>query len=210
MALRDEIIEVIEELGKSIESKEEVREMTEEDSPDALTLPGVIIKEGVSEYVQAPMSVFLDKITDKVNELTTDVEDLEDRGETVIEDAGSATSLANSAAGRAETAAESANSAATSASNQGDYAKDQGDYAKDQGDYAKNMSEHPAYIGEDNYWYLWDYATQKYVKDSSAKGDDLHYEEMTEQEKEDLARRVLETLAFASDDTCEDIINELT
>ena len=84
------------------------------------------------------------------------------------------------------------------------YAKNQGDYANEQGDYAKNIGEHPSYIadgtaakpGDANYWYIWDYDAQSYVKDAYAKGDDLHYSEMSQQEKEDLAGNVLAAISF--------------
>ena len=90
--------------------------------------------------------------------------------------------------------------------------------ANTQADRAKGWADHPPYIadgtephpGDLNYWYLWDESTSGYVKGPYAKGDDLHWDEMSEQEKEELARRVVESLTFASDETCESIIDELT
>ena len=94
--------------------------------------------------------------------------------------------------------------------------------------------------GDANYWYIYDTTNDTYVRSVYAKGDDLHWGEMTEAEKEDLARRVLDqiafddvptagsdnavksggiynalatkqdTLTFASNETCESIIEELT
>ena len=81
--------------------------------------------------------------------------------------------------------------------------------------YAKNMADHPAYIadgtdGDANYWYIWDYASQQYVKDAYAKGDDLNYDDMAAGEKAALASMVAQELVFATTGTCEDIIDELT
>lgn len=98
------------------------------------------------------------------------------------------------------------NNAATKAQ----YAETQGDYAKAQGDYAKEWNDHPPYIGEDEYWYIWDSTNSQYAKSIKAQGDDLNWDEMTEEEKEDLAQRVLNVLIFASVATCEEIIDELT
>lgn len=56
----------------------------------------------------------------------------------------------------ANTATDNANSKATLAGNEADR--------------AKNMNDHPAYIGEDDYWYFWDYTNQRYVKGEYARG----------------------------------------
>ena len=93
--------------------------------------------------------------------------------------------------------------------NAASYANDKGSYASNQGDYAKNLADHPAYIGNDNYWYIWNYDSQQYVKSSPAKGDDLHWDEMTEEEKEELAQSVIAQLAFATPETCASIVDEL-
>jgi hypothetical protein len=82
-------------------------------------------------------------------------------------------------------------------------------YAKDQGDYAKNMAEHPAYVGDDDYWYLWNYATQAYVKGPYAKGDDLDFSTMTAEEIQRLVDNIKDSIVFATVQTCEDIIDEL-
>ena len=103
------------------------------------------------------------------------------------------------------------------AQTQGETAERQGNFAEAQGDYARNIAEHPSYIangtqekpGDLNYWYIWDYDTQQYVKDAYAKGDDLHYDEMLDEEKEDLARKATEALVFATVETCEAVIDEL-
>lgn len=93
------------------------------------------------------------------------------------------------------------------------YAKQQGDYAKGQGDVMKAWNEHQPYIGngitgDANYWYIW--VDGRYVKSVYAKGDDLDYSTMTEQERQRLIDNIKEDLIFASEQTCADIITELT
>ena len=64
-------------------------------------------------------------------------------------------------------------------------------------DLAEEYNSHPPYIadgtqakpGDVNYWYIWNHATQTYGKDAYARGSDLDYSSMTEQEKQDLANR---------------------
>ena len=73
----------------------------------------------------------------------------------------------------------------------------------------EEWNTHQPYIGDDDYWYIYDTTNDRYVRSVYAKGDDLHYEEMSQAEKEDLARRVLANLVFASVETCESIIDEL-
>lgn len=92
-------------------------------------------------------------------------------------------------------------SATTAATNATTAANNAAAYANTQGNYSKNMADHPAYIGEDNYWYIWNYAQQKYVKSSYAKGDDLDWDSMTEEEKQALADEVLSRIAFDSKPT---------
>ena len=121
--------------------------------------------------------------------------------------------MANDAAALANTKAGLANDAATLANTKAGYAETQGDYAKAQGDIMKAWNEHQPYIGDGttgdaDYWYIW--VNGAYVKSVYAKGDDLHYDEMTQQEKDDLAARAAQSLLSASIQTCEDIIDELT
>lgn len=62
---------------------------------------------------------------------------------------------------------------------------------------AAELGAHPPYIadgtqakpGDLNYWYIWSHSAQEYVKDAYARGSDLDYGSMTEQEKQDLANR---------------------
>lgn len=90
--------------------------------------------------------------------------------------------------------------------------------ANTQANRAKEWADHPPYIadgtqahpGDLNYWYIWNDVTDTYVKSPYAKGDDLHWDEMTPEEKQALAQSVLEQLVFATEETCEDIIDELT
>ena len=64
-------------------------------------------------------------------------------------------------------------------------------------DLAEEYNLHPPYIadgtqtkpGDVNYWYIWNHATQTYIKDAYARGSDLDWDGMTEQEKQDLANR---------------------
>lgn len=42
------------------------------------------------------------------------------------------------------------------------------------------------------------------------KGDDLHWEDMSEEDREELAQSVLDSLVFATTGTCESIVDELT
>lgn len=72
-------------------------------------------------------------------------------------DANSAATLANTKAGVAQTAATNADNKAN--------------YANTEADRAKNLNDHPAYIGNDDYWYFWNYTLQAYVKGEYARGD---------------------------------------
>lgn len=149
---------------------------------------------------------WLDNMKPAIQQATTDAS-------SAATSANSAATSANTAASLANEKATAANSAATLANTNAGYAETQGDYAKQQGDYAKSWNDHPPYIGNGtngdlNYWYVWVNAT--YIRSVYAKGDDLDWSTMTEQEKDDLAARVLAQLTFASVQTCEDIIDELT
>lgn len=42
--------------------------------------------------------------------------------------------------------------------------------ANTQANRAKNMNDHPSYIGDDDYWYLWNYDSQQYVRGEYARG----------------------------------------
>lgn len=70
----------------------------------------------------------------------------------------------SNATNTATRAAEAAAEKASLAQSKAEYAQIKGDYAKNQGDFANAMGTHPPTIGEDGYWYNYDYATEKYVK----------------------------------------------
>lgn len=78
-------------------------------------------------------------------------------------------------------------------------------------DWLAQMDAHPPYVGTDNYWYVWNPTAGQYEKSSVyAKGDDLHWDEMSQAEKNDLAQRVLNGLIMASVSVCESVVDELT
>lgn len=99
----------------------------------------------------------------------------------------------------ARAALEAASAATTAAGN----ANGKADYAKDQGDYALEMAVHYPYIadgseerpGDTNFWYLWSHAQQQYVKGPYAKGDNLEFSNMTQEEKERLTAEILSSLS---------------
>lgn len=116
-----------------------------------------------------------------------------------------------------ETAKTKGNTAADKASlaqQKAQYATEQGDYAKLQGDKAKNLNEHPAYIadgtadkpGDANYWYVWDYLSQQYIRAAYAKGDDLDYSTMTEADLQRLIDNIKADLVFATPAECRAIV----
>lgn len=93
-----------------------------------------------------------------------------------------------------------------------DEAESAAEHATQQGDYAKEWNEHPPYIGDGrtgdlNYWYVW--VNHAYVKSSYAKGDDIDWTTMSQEEYERLVQNVKQDLVFATAYTCEDIIDEL-
>lgn len=93
------------------------------------------------------------------------------------------------------------------------YAKQQGDYAKAQGDIMASWNAHQPYIGngttgDANYWYIW--VNGAYVKSVYAKGDDLHWEEMTQEEKDDFFQKALDKLVIATPQETRAMLNELT
>lgn len=86
-------------------------------------------------------------------------------------------------------------------------------YANQQAELLEEWNTHQPYIGDgttgdENYWYIW--SNGQYVKSVYAKGNDLHWEDMTETEKQDLAARVLAQLVFATPEETRAMLNELT
>ena len=136
--------------------------------------------------------------------------------------ANDAAELANTKAGLADDAATLANTKAALADEKAGLADEKATlantkavYAGEQGDYAKNMAEHPAYIadgttGDLNYWYVWDYTTQQYVRSAYAKGDDLDWSTITQEEMERLIDSIKEDLVVASVSEAVQAVSELT
>ena len=136
--------------------------------------------------------------------------------------ANDAAELANTKAGLADNAATLANTKAGLADEKAALADEKAAlantkavYAEEQGDYAKNMAEHPAYIadgttGDLNYWYVWDYTTQQYVRSAYAKGDDLNWDSITPEELQRLIDNVKEDLVVASVSEAVQAVSELT
>ena len=118
----------------------------------------------------------------------------------------------------ADTAATNANSKASLADTAATNANTNADYAQTQGDYAKEWNDHPPYIadgttehrGDPYYMYLWDITTHSYVRGAYVKGADLDYSTMTPEEYARLVENVKSSILFATVQTCEDIIDELT
>lgn len=127
-----------------------------------------------------------------------------------VSDANTAATNANNKASLANTAAQNADNKASTAQSQGNDAESKGNFAKTQGDYAKAWNDHPPYIGNDNYWYLYNTTTHAYVRAAYAKGNDLDYSTMTPEEVQMLIDNIKSDLIVASVETCESIIDELT
>lgn len=81
-----------------------------------------------------------------------------------------ATTDANNAAANANNKAALANDKAGLANEKAALANEKAAYAKTEGDRAKNLNDHPAYVGEDDYWYLWNEEQQQYVRGEYARG----------------------------------------
>lgn len=124
------------------------------------------------------------------------------------------------------TRAESDHSTASSdhSTAQSDHSTAQGDHTTAGQDHTQATAQtalmeawntHLPYIGDGttgdlNYWYAYNPSTELYVKGPYAKGDDLHWDEMSEEEKEDLADKVRDELIFATVEEGQQAINELT
>lgn len=115
---------------------------------------------------------------------------------------------------RADTDHQNSTNAAGAANTAAGNADQKATYAKNQGDTAKEFNDHPAYIGDGttgdlNYWYLYDITQHQYVKGAYAKGEDLDYSTMTQEEIDRLVENIKSDLVFASVETCESIIDEI-
>ena len=116
--------------------------------------------------------------------------------EAATSSANTAASTATQQGNAAEAKGNTAQSQGNAAENKGNDAQTKGNFAKTQGDYAKAWNDHPPFIGDGttgdlNYWYLYNVSTSQYVKGSYAKGDDLHWDDMSAAEKERLINEML-------------------
>lgn len=133
--------------------------------------------------------------------------------EAVIAQAASDHTRANTDHSTATSDHSTAQSDHTTSTEKSAYAKQQGDYAKAQGDIMASWNAHQPYIGngttgDANYWYIW--VNGAYVKSVYAKGDDLHWEEMTQEEKDDFFQKALDKLVIATPQETRAMLNELT
>lgn len=194
MAVTEEFIEQVSEaldqLGYSVEQEEDViSDVSQID--DDVTLPGIRVQGGtMTGYVSMKLAVlkqYLDNTVQTIQQtwdawfsdvLPTGVRSIwttwfgarQTEWDTMSTDVGNATEMAVQAAGNADSAAQNAQQKAGVAEDKAAIAAGQAEYAKEEGDRAKNLNDHPAYVGEDDYWYLWDYAEQQYVRGEYARG----------------------------------------
>ena len=78
----------------------------------------------------------------------------------------------------------------------------------------EDWNENPPYIGDGttgdlNYWYLYDAKTEQYVKGPYAKGEDIDWSTISQEDYQRLVENVKEDLVFADADTCRSIVSEL-
>lgn len=194
MAVTEEFIEQVSEaldqLGYSVEQEEDViSDVSQID--DDVTMPGIRVQSGtMTGYVSMKLAVlkqYLDNTVQTIQQtwdawfsdvLPTGVRSIwttwfgarQTEWDTMSTEVGAATEQATQAAGNADSAARNAQQKAGVAEDKAAIAAEQAQYAKTQGDRAKNLNDHPAYVGEDDYWYLWDYDNQQYVRGEYARG----------------------------------------
>lgn len=194
MAVTEEFIEQVSEaldqLGYSVEQEEDViSDVSQID--DDVTLPGIRVQGGtMTGYVSMKLAVLKQYLNNAVQTiqqtwdawfsdvLPTGVRSIwttwfgarQTEWETMSTEVGNATELATQAAGNADSAAQNAQQKAGVAEDKAAIAAEQAQYAKGEGDRAKNLNDHPPYVGNDDYWYLWDYDNQQYVRGEYARG----------------------------------------
>lgn len=173
------VAEALDELGYSVENENDVIDDVSQLNDD-VTLAGIRATGGtMTGYVSMKLAVLYQYLQGRFTAIqniwsawfgtdaTTGVQGewgtLKTDAQAATTAANNAATNANSKATQAETAAGTANRAATNADNAADNAGNEA--AK-----AKNMNDHPAYIGDDDYWYFWDYDNQEYVKGEYARG----------------------------------------
>lgn len=186
----EQVSEALDQLGYSVEQEEDViSDVSQID--DDVTLPGIRVQSGtMTGYVSMKLAVlkqYLDNTVQTIQQtwnawfsdvLPTGVRSIwttwfgarQTEWDTMSTEVGNATEMAVQAAGNADAAARNANQKAGVAEDKAAIAAGQAEYAKTEGDRAKNLNDHPAYVGSDDYWYLWDYAKQQYVRGEYARG----------------------------------------
>lgn len=131
--------------------------------------------------------------------------------EAATRDANTAASTATAQGNAAESKGNTAQTQGNTAESKGNAAETKGNFAKTQGDYAKAWVDNPPYIGdgttgEENFWYLYDITSARYVKGPYAKGDDLDYSTMTPTEIQQLIDNIKADLVFATPAECRAIV----
>lgn len=112
---------------------------------------------------------------------------------TAAANANAKAALADQKAGAAETAAGAADQKAA--------------YAQAQGDRAKGYNDHPWEIRDDGYIWVWDETSQAMARTEKMI---VGWNDMTAAQQASIVEAIKEDLIFATDETCEDIIDELT
>lgn len=207
-------LQYAEEYGSPLEDQNKVVVVEEEDIDETMSIPGLqynidpttSTRATPLRYVQLHLSSLFRKISAMLQTVTNAVSDLAQ----IKTETNAAATNANNKALLANTAAQNADNKASTAKSQGNDAESKGNFAKTQGDYAKAWNDHPPYIGNDNYWYLYNTTTHAYVRAAYAKGNDLDYSTMTPEEVQMLIDNIKSDLIVASVETCESIIDELT
>ena len=152
--INDLLVEYLAENGASIDEGINVIELTGDALTDEnlkkLTIPSIL--PDTKQWAYTSLQNMMVPIQHAISHLQTEDAQVQE----TISDAEDATSAANTAAQGANTAAGNANDKATQAGNEADR--------------AKNMNDHPPYVGDDDYWYLWDYDRQQYIRGEYARG----------------------------------------
>jgi len=186
----EQVSEALDQLGYSVEQEEDViSDVSQID--DDVTLPGIRVQGGApTGYVSMKLAVlkaYLDNTVSTIQQawnewfsdtLPTGVRSIwntwfgerQTEWETMSTNVSDATELATEAAESAGSAASNANQKAGVAEDKAAVAAEQAQYAKSQGDRAKEWSDHPPYVGNDEYWYLWNETEQQYVRGEYARG----------------------------------------
>ena len=79
--------------------------------------------------------------------------------------------------------------------------------ANTQANRAKGYNDHPWEVGEDGYIYVWDETTQTMKKTDKVI---LSFDDLTPEQRQQMIDEFYASLVIATDQTCADIIDELT